>query len=219
MGRRTIKKPADYEQKKDRFVLEVEEGVVLDFVKIFGNKNPVQIEIGSGKGEFISQKCRENRDVNFIGIELDPHRITSIMKKLDLETDFNVRLLNRYVNKEIIKVIPPYSIPVIYIQHPDPWPKHRHFKYRLINQAFIDALNLMLLPAGRVEIATDHPAYSEWIIEHFSQREDFQALFENGFTFEKQAGHIETYFEEVKRAEGFEPRFMFYKKLTNREVI
>lgn len=213
MGRRTVKKPADYEQRKDKFVLEVEEDVVLDFAKIFGNDNPVHIEIGSGKGEFISLKCRENRNINFVGIELNSHRITSIMKKLNLEEDNNVRLLNHYVDKEIIKVIPAHSIPVIYIQHPDPWPKHRHAKYRLINQAFIDTLNLMLLPEGRVEIATDHPAYSEWIIEHFRQREDFQSLFENGFTFEKQAGHIETYFEEVKRAEGFEPRFMFYKKV------
>ncbi len=213
MGRRTVRKPADYEQRKDKFVLEVEEDVILDFAKIFGNNNPVHIEIGSGKGEFISQKCRENRDINFVGIELNPHRITSIMKKLDLEEDFNVRLLNHYVDKEITKVIAQNSIPLIYIQHPDPWPKRRHFKYRLINQNFIDALNLMLLPGGRVEIATDHPGYSEWIIEHFSERSDFQALFENGFTFEKQAGHIETYFEEVKRGEGFEPRFMFYKKV------
>ena len=213
MGRRTVRKPADYEQRKDKFLLNVEEYIVLDFAKIFANNNPVHIEIGSGKGEFISQKCRENRDINFVGIELNPHRITSIMKKLDLEEDINVRLLNHYVDKEITKVISKNSVPVIYIQHPDPWPKRRHFKYRLINQAFIDALNLMLQAGGRVEIATDHPGYAEWIIEQFNERKDFQSLFENGFTFEKQAGHIETYFEEVKRAEGFEPRFMFYKKV------
>ncbi|MBI9032466.1 tRNA (guanosine(46)-N7)-methyltransferase TrmB [bacterium] len=213
MGRRTVRKPADYDQRKEKFLINVEEDIILDFVKIFGNNNPVHIEIGSGKGEFISQKCRENRDINYIGIELNPHRITSIMKKLDLAEDTNVKLLNHYVDKNIIKVIPQYSIPVIYIQHPDPWPKRRHHKYRLINQPFIDALSLMLTPEGKVEIATDHPGYSEWIIEHFQERVDFKALFENGFSFERQAGHIETYFEEVKRAEGFEPRFMFYQKL------
>ena len=84
-------------------MLNVEENIVLDFAKIFANNNPVHIEIGSGKGEFISQKCRENRDINFVGIELNPHRITSIMKKLDLEEDINVRLLNHYVDKEITK--------------------------------------------------------------------------------------------------------------------
>ena len=51
------------------------------------------------------------------------------------------------------------------------------------------------------------------LLSNLIERKDFQSLFENGFTFEKQAGHIETYFEEVKRAEGFEPRFMFYKKV------
>jgi tRNA (guanine-N7-)-methyltransferase len=124
-----------------------------------------------------------------------------------------VKLLNHYVDKEISQVIPKYSIPVIYIQHPDPWPKRRHHKYRLINQDFIDALNLMLELGGRVEIATDHPEYSQWIIEHFDQRKDFVSLFEKGYTYEKQAGHIETYFEEIKRAEGFEPIFMFYQKV------
>ncbi len=213
MGRRKIRKPADYEQRKDKFVIEVEEGKVLDFNQIFNNNKPVHIEIGSGKGEFISQKSREMLDVNFIGIELNPHRITSILKKLDLEEDHNVKLLNHYVDKEISQVIPKYSIPVIYIQHPDPWPKRRHHKYRLINQDFIDALNLMLELGGRVEIATDHPEYSQWIIEHFDQRKDFVSLFEKGYTYEKQAGHIETYFEEIKRAEGFEPIFMFYQKV------
>ena len=47
----------------------------------------------------------------------------------------------------------------------------------------------------------------------------FNPLFENGFTFEKQPGHIETYFEEVKRAEGFEPRFMFYKKVNQLQTV
>jgi tRNA (guanine-N7-)-methyltransferase len=213
VGRRKIRKPADYEQRKDKFVIEVEEGKILDFNQIFNNNKPVHIEIGSGKGEFISQKSREMLDVNFIGIELNPHRITSILKKLDLEEDHNVKLLNHYVDKEISQVIPKYSIPVIYIQHPDPWPKRRHHKYRLINQDFIDALNLMLELGGRVEIATDHPEYSQWIIEHFDQRKDFVSLFEKGYTYEKQAGHIETYFEEIKRAEGFEPIFMFYQKV------
>lgn len=214
MGRRKIRKPADYEQRKEKFVIEVKEDQLLDFAEIFGNNKPVHIEIGSGKGEFISQKCRENRDINFVGIELNPHRITSIMKKLSLTEDNNVRLLKHYVDKEISKLIPKNSIPVIYIQHPDPWPKRKHHKYRLINQDFIDTLNIMLQKGGRVEIATDHPGYSEWIIEHFKQRQDFVSLFEKSFTYEKQEGHIETYFEEIKRAEGFEPIFMFYRKVT-----
>lgn len=213
MGRRKVRKPADYEQRKSRFVIEVESGVVLDFAKIFGNNNPVHLEIGSGKGEFITRKSRENREINFVGIELDSDRITTILKILDIAEDSNVRLLNHFVDKNIIQVVPKFSFPVIYIQHPDPWPKRKHHKYRLINQDFIDTLNLLLEPNGTVEIATDHPDYSEWIIEHFKRRDDFRSLFPTGFTFEKQPGHIETYFEEVKREEGFEPRFMFYQKL------
>lgn len=213
MGRRSVRKPADYEQRQNKFVIEVEKGTILDFAMIFGNNNPVYLEIGSGKGEFITQKSRIHRDINFMGVELNPKGITTILKKLDLEADNNVRLLNHYVDKNISQIIPKFSLSVIYIQHPDPWPKRKHHKYRLINQDFIDSLQFLLKPNGTVEIATDHPEYSEWIIEHFRRRGDFHSLFDNGFTFEKQPGHIETYFEEVKRYEGFEPRFMFYKKI------
>lgn len=213
MGRRAVKRPADYEQRQNKYVIEVEEGTSLDFATIFGNNNPVHLEIGSGKGEFITQKSRIHRDINFVGVELNTKGITSILKKLDLETDSNVRLLNHYVDKNISQIIPKFSLSVIYIQHPDPWPKRKHHKYRLINQDFIDSLQFLLKPNGTVEIATDHPEYSEWIIEHFRRRGDFLSLFDNDFTFEKQPGHIETYFEKVKRYEGFEPRFMFYKKL------
>jgi tRNA (guanine-N7-)-methyltransferase len=213
LSRRKVKKPVDYELRAEKFLIETSENNLLDLEEIFGNNNPVYLEIGSGNGFFLTEKARRHPDINFIGIELKPNRIYSIMKKLDFDIHTNVRLMNHYVDKEITQILPKESIAKIYIQHPDPWPKKRHHKNRLIRQEFIDALNLMLKHGANVEIATDHPDYSEWIIEHFDQRKDFEPLFEGGFTFERQEDHIETYFENVKESEGFPPRFMFYKKL------
>lgn len=213
MRARHRKLPVNYEQKVAKFIITTEKDTLLNFEEIFGNRNPVHIEIGSGKGEFLSKKALAHPEINYIGIELKPERIISILRKLDLEQQHNVRITNLYVDKDITKVILAESVDVIYIQHPDPWPKRKHHKNRLIQDNFIDALKLMLKPKGTVEIATDHPAYSEWIIKHFQKREDFESLFENGFTMDRQDNHIETYFEEVKSLEGFEPIFMFYRKL------
>lgn len=215
MSRRSVKIPFDYEEKCNKYMINVEEGKLLDFELMFGNNNPVHIEIGSGRGEFLTKKSLDCPNINFIGIELNNHRLTTIMKKMPLDQYNNVKLLNHYVDDDIKSVIPKGSIDVIYIQHPDPWPKKKHHKYRLITQRFIDALNYMLPVGGKVEIATDHKEYSEWIVEHFSVRSDYKAMFESGFTMEKQPGHIETYFEELKRGEGHPPIFMFYKKLTD----
>ena len=110
MGRRAVKRPADYEQRQNKYVIEVEEGTSLDFATIFGNNNPVHLEIGSGKGEFITQKSRIHRDINFMGVELNPKGITTILKKLDLETDINVKLLNHYVDKNINRIFNKYLI-------------------------------------------------------------------------------------------------------------
>ncbi len=213
MSRRKVKKPADYDIRAEKFLLEPKENELISFSEVFGNDNPVYLEIGSGNGYFLTEKAKQHPEINFIGIELKPNRIYSIMKKLDFEIHTNVRLMHQFVDKNIINVFPKESIAKIFIQHPDPWPKKRHHKNRLINKDFIEVLNLMLKHGANVEIATDHPDYSEWIVEHFGESDKFESLFENGFTFERQANHIETYFENVKEAEGFPPRFMFYRKI------
>jgi tRNA (guanine-N7-)-methyltransferase len=201
------------QEKLDFFKIKVEEDKQLDYVELFGNSNPVHVEIGSGKGEFLARKALQHPEINFIGIELKRKRIITITKKLNIEEHCNVRLANFYVDHNITKHIKPHSIDCIYIQHPDPWPKRRHHKNRLFQHPFIDALAIMLKDNCEVRIATDHDDYTKWIVKHFKERKDFSAKFENGFTTEPYEGHIVTYFETVKLQEGFEPKFMHYKKL------
>ncbi len=203
------------QQKKDFFEIKIEDDKVLNLEKIFENKHPIYLEIGSGKGEFLSKKSVQMKEFNFLGIELKKRRIVNILKKLDIVDNKNVRLLRLYVDHKINQWIKKDSIDHIYIIHPDPWPKRRHHKNRLIQQAFIDSLTKILKADGIVQISTDHTEYSKWIINNFKQRNDFISVYENHFTQEREEDHITTFFETTKMKEGFNPIFMKFKKVNN----
>lgn len=210
---RKVNLPVDITPKKEFFLLNAEN--LLDYKEVFGNSNPVHLEIGCGKGEFISMLPTRKPDVNFLGIELKMKRILMILKKLDEVRHKNVRLIKLFVDANVTEIIPKESLDVIYIQHPDPWPKRRHHKHRLIQQDFIDSLYKILKPGGTVELSTDHTEYAEWIVNEFAQRKDFESLYDNGFTRESpyEEEHIETYFEKVNADIGFKPYFMHYRKI------
>ena len=199
------------EKSRNFFELKVEENKVLDFNEIFGNDQPVHIEIGSGRGEFLLRTAQQNPHINYIGIDLKEKRVKTLFRKLFKEDLENVRIAKIYLDEENIKFIPPNSIEKIHLQHPDPWPKKRHFHRRIIQHSFIDIMHKLLSKNGIVDIATDHEDYAIWIVEHFMERKDFEPEHKKGFTREAEDGHIETYFEKKKREEGFEPYFMKYR--------
>ncbi len=200
------------EKERDFFELKSKQEKGLDFIKIFGNVNPVHLEIGCGRGEFLIQKALNLPDGNFLGIEFKEKRIKIILRKLDFKLHKNVRIMKLFVDENLKKCIPEKSISKIYIIHPDPWPKRKHHKNRLINDRFVGVLSEILKPDGRLEIATDHAEYAEWIINLFAARKDFVSEYENGYSSIPVEGHIETYFEMKKRQEGFKPIFMEFKK-------
>ncbi len=201
------------EESRRIFEIRIEDNGILDFHKVFGNKNPIHIEIGSGRGEFLIKSAMQNPNINYIGIDLKEKRIKTILRKLYKEKLKNVRIAKIYLNNENIKFLPPNSIEKIYLQHPDPWPKKRHFHRRIIQSEFINILHELLITNGIVDIATDHKDYAIWIVEHFKERKDFFSIYKKGFTKESEKGHIETYFEKKKREEGFEPYFMKYRSI------
>ncbi|MCF7792722.1 MAG: tRNA (guanosine(46)-N7)-methyltransferase TrmB [Candidatus Cloacimonetes bacterium] len=203
----------DLSKKFAYFEIEPEADKHLDFNQVFGNSNPVHLEIGSGRGEFLIQKARQNPDVNYLAIELKEKRIKTIMRKLDFEDHKNVRVIRLFVDSTVTEILAEESFEKIFIIHPDPWPKKRHNRRRIINQDFIDVLWKLLKPDGIVRLSTDHPDYAIWIVDHFSIRKDFGSLHENGFTKNAPEDHLETYFEKMKKAEGFPPFFMEYKKV------
>jgi tRNA (guanine-N7-)-methyltransferase len=125
----------------------------------------VIVEIGSGKGRFIIKSAAENPDKNFLGIEKSLKYTRVLNKHAEKSGLTNLRLLNAEAGYFVSKYIPENSVSECHIYFPDPWPKKRHNKRRLINSSFLQAVTLSLKPGGCIYYATDFKDYFDQIVE------------------------------------------------------
>ncbi|NLN85440.1 MAG: tRNA (guanosine(46)-N7)-methyltransferase TrmB [Candidatus Cloacimonetes bacterium] len=198
---------------REFFVLEPGEGF-LEPAKIFENNQPLHLEIGSGKGEFLSQYAPLHPEWNFLGLEAADKRIRNILKKISPERHPNVRLMRMMVDEKIAELLPEKSVACVYIQHPDPWPKRRHHKRRLFQPAFLGALAGVMKPGAELHIATDHEEYSFWIAEMMLKQEEFVSLQNEVIQSSPSLqDHVATWYETEQRRQGFEPYFMLFKRI------
>ena len=137
----------------------------LSFSGMFSNSNPIEIEIGSGRGRFIITSARENPYVNYLGIER-AYKFFHFMKQRVEEAKVdNVRLLRAEADYFIWGYIPPGSVQAFHIYFPDPWPKTKHRRRRLVNPDFFDLLRSRLVPGGCIHLATDFARYFEIMLK------------------------------------------------------
>lgn len=200
-------------EDRDFFVLEDVEGV-LDPEVIFGNRNPLHLEIGCGKGEFLSQYAALHPDWNFLGFELAEKRIRNTLKKLSPQRHPNVRLIVMKVDAGIAELLCPVSVQSVYIQHPDPWPKRRHHKRRLFQPDFLAALATLMEPDAQLHVATDHEEYAQWIANLLIQQPEFVSLQSEVIQDSPSlTDHVSTWYEVEQRRQGFEPHYMLFKRV------
>ena len=199
-------------EDRDFFVADPPEGSKLN--SIFTDSNPLYIEIGSGKGEFISRYPISHPNWNFLGLEMSEKRIINCLKKLDRVKNPNVRLVRKYMDSSIKELFISQSISGVFIQHPDPWPKRRHHRRRLIQQDFLDALAEILIPGAQVQVSTDHADYAAWIVEEFLNNPHYMSLQDDPIQMHPNLDeHISTWFEEEQKRNGFMPHFMLYQRI------
>lgn len=200
-------------EDRDYFVLESPEGF-LDPESVFGNRAPLHVEIGSGKGEFLSGYAPLHPDWNFLGFELAEKRIRNILKKLSPQKHPNVRLLRLKVDAGIAELLPPVSVRSVYIQHPDPWPKRRHHKRRLVQPDFLAALATVMEPEAQLHISTDHEEYAHWIAGLLSRQPEFISLQPELIqSAPSLQDHVSTWYEVEQRRQGFEPHYLLFQRI------
>ena len=122
---------------------------------IFGNEDPIHIEIGMGKGQFIMQLAKEHPDINYIGIERYSSVLLRALQKMEIEPLPNIRFL--CMDASIItEVFDEEEVAKIYLNFSDPWPKERHAKRRLTSRQFFERYDKILAGNGVVEFKTDN---------------------------------------------------------------
>jgi tRNA (guanine-N7-)-methyltransferase len=135
----------------------------ISFAQIFGRKNPIHIEIGSGKAAFLLNQAKAQPDVNFLGIEWARKFYRYSVDRIGRWGLKNVRIIRTDAVHFLINFVPDNSVDCFHIYFPDPWPKKRHHKRRLLTPANLEHLFRCLVPAGTIRIATDHAEYFEQI--------------------------------------------------------
>ncbi|MEC8957184.1 MAG: tRNA (guanosine(46)-N7)-methyltransferase TrmB [Nitrospinota bacterium] len=142
----------------------------------FGNTNPIKLEIGFGMGNFLIEMAAKEPASNFIGIDFYHKGIRKLMtriKKLQLE---NIRVVYGDIRSKIPMLFKDRELNTVYINFPDPWPKKRHFKRRLIKPEFIKQLAQKLNLEGITYLATDNESYALEILEYFNAEKLFQNI-------------------------------------------
>jgi tRNA (guanine-N7-)-methyltransferase len=135
--------------------------VRLDLAQLFGNENPVVLEIGSGKGRFLISSAMEQPDVNFLGVEKSLHYHRVIDERVRKRHLTNVRLINHDAFLVVRDMLPDASLREIHIYFPDPWPRKRNQKRRIIRAEVLEQFRRVLVEGGSGIYVTDHREYFE----------------------------------------------------------
>ncbi len=145
----------------------------LDFGSIFGAINPVELELGSGDGSFLAQYAALHPERSFIGVERLLGRLRKLGRKADRAGLTNLRSLRLEASYVLEWMICPQSLAALHVYFPDPWPKRRHWKRRLINPQFVRHAATALKPGGVVYLRTDNAPYFEQMVEVFGASAEF----------------------------------------------
>jgi tRNA (guanine-N7-)-methyltransferase len=141
---------------------------LLDFENIFGRSAPTFLEIGFGMGETTATIAREHPQNDYLAVEVHSPGVGSLLKQIKELGLTNIRVLQRDVAELVKHGLPPGSLAGVHIFFPDPWPKARHHKRRLIQPAFVALLCTHLKPGGYIHAATDWQEYADQILAVFA---------------------------------------------------
>lgn len=131
----------------------------------FPNRAPLEVDVGCGDGTFLVRQAARHPERNFLGIERLVGRVNLVGQGVVCERLTNVRTLCLESAYAVRYLLPGESVSVFHVLFPDPWPKQRHQRRRLVNEAFVNAMIRALVPEGELRLATDDPDYHEQMLQ------------------------------------------------------
>jgi len=141
---------------------------------------PLVLEIGSGMGESTIEIARQHPEADFVAVEVHGPGVGSLLNRIQAEELQNLRVIRHDAVEVLERMVPDGALAAIHVFFPDPWPKKRHHKRRLVQPAFVALVARKLAPAGIVHLATDWPEYAEQMAASFSGNIAFRKA-ERGF--------------------------------------
>lgn len=194
--------------------LEVPAEGKVTALDLFGEERPLHFEIGFGSGEHLANRADMLPDHGFVGAEPFLNGMATALAHIRDKKLANVRLW-RGNALEVLQRIPDNALSFVYLLHPDPWPKARHAKRRMVNDGPVDLIAAKLKSGGEFRLATDDPTYLTWVLmimqRHIRQ---FEWLAERPQDFlNPSGGWIETRYGAKSRREGRRPYYLRYRRV------
>jgi len=174
-GRLTKGQQRAFDQFWPGFGIEFQ-GQPLDLRQIFGNDNPVCMEIGFGNGASLATMAAAHPDTNYLGVEVHGPGVGHLLLEIGERRLENVHIIRHDAIEVLQKGLAPASLQGLFLFFPDPWHKKRHHKRRILNPAFVELAARVLCPGGFFHAATDWEHYAEQMMEVLSAADE---LFEN----------------------------------------
>ena len=199
-GRMTAAQKRALDTLWPRFGLDFDPGTRTDLSVVFGNGNPVVAEIGFGMGLATWQIAKENPNVNYLGIEVHTPGVGRLLSDLIVQGIGNVRIFSHDAIEVFERMIALDSLAGLHLFYPDPWPKKRHHKRRLIRKGLTELLVSRITPGGYLYFVTDIEDYALWSLDVLTQTEGLQNRYE-GFA-PRQEWRPETKFESHASRDG-----------------
>jgi tRNA (guanine-N7-)-methyltransferase len=180
------------------------------FDEIIKDSKPVDIEIGFGKGQFIVEKARQYKDINFIGFEVKKGLVDYTISLIEKDALQNIYVERSYANVSIPEKIANESIRHIYVNFPDPWWKRKHKKRRILQKDYIKLFYNALQTDGIIYVRTDVKEYSDFVRNNFSEFNQFQEI-EHDIISDNIMSNRETRCIE----EGLDVYYLAFKKVVS----
>jgi tRNA (guanine-N7-)-methyltransferase len=180
---------------------------------LFGDDRPLHFEIGFGSGEHLADRADMLPDHGFVGVEPFLNGVAAALAHVRDKHLANVRLW-RGDALEVLQRVPDGALSFLYLLHPDPWPKARHAKRRMVNDRPVDLFAAKLKTGGEFRLATDDPTYLTWslmVMQHHRDQFEWLADRPNDF-LEPPGGWIETRYGAKSRREGRRPYYLRYRR-------
>ena len=180
---------------------------------LFGDDRPLHLEIGFGSGEHLADRADMLPDHGFIGAEPFLNGVAASLAHVRDRQLRNVRIW-RGDALEVLQRIPDRALSFLYLLHPDPWPKARHAKRRMVNDRPIDLFAAKLKPGGEFRLATDDPTYLAWslmVMQRHAEQFDWLAETPRDF-LDPSGGWIETRYGAKSRREGRRPYYLRHRR-------
>lgn len=183
-----------------------------DASSLFGNHHPVRVEYCSGNGAWIAAKAMAEPQINWVAVEMQFERVRRIWSKIKNFNLSNLIILCGEGLDATSQFFPSHSIQQAFVNFPDPWPKNKHAKNRIIEPKFIAELDRILLHDGMVTVVTDDFPFSEWTIHKMAKSERFVPRYESPHYTIDLPDYGSSTFKELWLSQGKEIRYHIFDK-------